>query len=1114
MNRPNRRATLQLSIFMSFLNRITLSLILSLFFAGLAQSQTQTQEMQLQQLSERLSKEVKLQRADVIAVANREGIPIRTELEDGTIFELIRFYNGMPMYYSTANADGAALLETNELHTGGSSGLHLSGSNQVIGLWDAGIPRLDHQEYAGRVSVHNNWSSNVINHASRVTGTLIASGSNLDAKGMAPGGMVKSYNWIGDLSTMASAAADASNALRNSVHPYQINVGWSFGNFNLDKGLGWYWYGDQNDDESFFFGYYDETARNWDELAYLAPEYSIVVSAGNQRGEIYPDGTSEDMLFIFYDLNGDGVSNWEAVTDIRTVEPGFEIPGADGGIDGYNSISSFNLAKNIITVGSVDSDKNMSSNSSWGPTDDGRIKPDIVAKGESVFSSSGGNIDSYNTASGTSFSAPMISGSIALLLELQENLNPGQYLHSSTIRSLIIHTAEDLGNPGPNYEFGWGLMNAKDAAKVMTDNAEHGIHIHELTIQEGEEIFINVRAKGGEPLRATIAWTDPPINESGIVEYGKLNDDTSMLVNDLDLRILNGSTVYSPFILDPENPSNTASTGDNFRDNVEMVHIDSPSTGEIYTLRITHKDELKSFDTASGTLTPGPQNFSLIVTGNEVDVFTLEIEESDGEGWRFLSSPTSATYLELLEPVWTQGPLNSNFPSSQVSPNVLLFDGTSYSSPLDLNTTMPHGSGVAVFLYNDDNLDSIPNWPKSLALSGLEGISPFHIGTSNGLNPGDGIYSILGNPFNSAISFDGFISSDIGGVVYVYDHACTIQEQLDEDGGDSGGCFRAWNGIGAGSLEGGRIAPFQGFFVFSTGSNPSITIPETAKTDIETDFYKGRENYPLIQLVASLNDRLSAETWFSFSDEGSLERNQFDAPYLYPLDYRPFLSLYSEAGKIPYSIKNLPTEFDEEIQIPIHIEGWQIDNNSSENMYMQKHGFAKIKWPTIKHAPSNWTLSLRDNLNGRMINMQRETSYRFEIAHSAKKSLGHNFNDNTLLASSNLVDNEGRFTLIIYPYVTEEPFDTIKPDQIALAQNYPNPFNPSTIIRYELPSESSVTLEVYSIEGQRVATLVNSQQPAGMHSVNFDASNLASGVYLYRLTAGTNVLSRKMILIK
>ena len=88
------------------------------------------------------------------------------------------------------------------------------------------------------------------------------------------------------------------------------------------------------------------------------------------------------------------------------------------------------------------------------------------------------------------------------------------------------------------------------------------------------------------------------------------------------------------------------------------------------------------------------------------------------------------------------------------------------------------------------------------------------------------------------------------------------------------------------------------------------------------------------------------------------------------------------------------------------------------------------------------------------------------------------------------------------------------PRDVRLHQNYPNPFNPSTVIRFELPAEMAVRLEVFDVLGRRVATLLNDRLDSGMHDVTFDASGAASGVYLFRLQTDLGVLSRKMMLVR
>jgi plastocyanin len=89
-----------------------------------------------------------------------------------------------------------------------------------------------------------------------------------------------------------------------------------------------------------------------------------------------------------------------------------------------------------------------------------------------------------------------------------------------------------------------------------------------------------------------------------------------------------------------------------------------------------------------------------------------------------------------------------------------------------------------------------------------------------------------------------------------------------------------------------------------------------------------------------------------------------------------------------------------------------------------------------------------------------------------------------------------------------------QPDRFNLEQNYPNPFNPSTKIRYDLPQNSHVSVTVFNILGVEIATLINGEESAGQHEINFNAENLPSGIYLYRIQAGTYVQTKKMSLMK
>jgi hypothetical protein len=182
-------------------------------------------------------------------------------------------------------------------------------------------------------------------------------------------------------------------------------------------------------------------------------------------------------------------------------------------------------------------------------------------------------------------------------------------LWASTLKALAIHTADEAGPaPGPDYQFGWGLFNTRKAAEIMRANATNaGLpHIKEVVLLNLDTIEFAVTNAGGtsNPLRVTMAWTDPP----GPLPPNVLDPTNLVLVNDLDLRVIGpGPTAPTnfPWVLNPSSPTAAATRADNFRDNVEQVHIASPTAGW-YRVRVTHK----------GLLTNGYQNVSIIISGN------------------------------------------------------------------------------------------------------------------------------------------------------------------------------------------------------------------------------------------------------------------------------------------------------------------------------------------------------------------------------------------------------------------------------------------------------------------------------------------------------------------
>ena len=166
------------------------------------------------------------------------------------------------------------------------------------------------------------------------------------------------------------------------------------------------------------------------------------------------------------------------------------------------------------------------------------------------------------------------------------------------------------------------------------------------------------------------------------------------------------------------------------------------------------------------------------------------------------------------------------------------------------------------------------------------------------------------------------------------------------------------------------------------------------------------------------------------------------------------------------------------------------------------------------NLPDNFSLHLRDNELG--ITQKIDESFVYDFSYTdavvAKSAGAGNVMPEAMLAE----DKDSRFTLIVAPTVTLDAGEVRSelPDRLALDQNYPNPFNPTTIIGYTLSEAGPVSLSIYTMTGQRVATLVNELQAAGQHRHSWDASGFASGVYYYRLTANGREVTRKMTLIK
>lgn len=578
--------------------RILLFLLLIKTNFGFGQLVTEAKRRELNSFSSRLKTDFETNRTRAFALAKEKGWPILRKEKNGGIISLQGTDAlGFPIYLKTSdNVIAAATTQTTALYSGGSLGLALSGSSTnlggKLGIWDGGKIYPGHQEFAGKTVTMLDNSATISDHGTHVAGTMIAKGIYAPARGMAYGasGLI-AYDFDNDASEMAGQAA----SLLVSNHSYGYTAGWSY-NTGVTPNR-WEWLGLPGDTEDYKFGYYDANTQIYDRIAYNAPYYLIIASTGNNHGETGP-------------AVGETYYGYQSRTSATIINKGAR-PAAISSNDGYDVITAPAIAKNVLSVGAVNplpfgpvtsSNISIASFSSWGPTDDGRIKPDICGDGVNVISTGITAADAYLVLSGTSMASPNVSGSVFLLQEYYAQKNAGNFMRAATLKGLVCHTAFDAGNIGPDYIYGWGLLNMVKAAQAITDNGIKSI-ISENSLAQGQTQTFNVVASGSGPLVATISWTDPAATPSAA---SVVDNPAIKLVNDLDIRVNQGTTVFRPWILDQTNPATAATSGDNIRDNVEQVYIANAVPGKSYAIIVNHKN----------TLTTGPQAYSLIVTGS------------------------------------------------------------------------------------------------------------------------------------------------------------------------------------------------------------------------------------------------------------------------------------------------------------------------------------------------------------------------------------------------------------------------------------------------------------------------------------------------------------------
>jgi hypothetical protein len=1011
-----------------------------------------------------------------------------------------------------ANDGLARKLGISEARPSGYLAVDLTGNGVVIGLWDAKSPLLTHTEFGSRVSFIGT-AEGIDNHATGVTGTMVASGiNNTEARGMAPAGSVQARSFNNDITSMTSAAG---TGLRLSAHPYARLSGWRNGSVVEACGsVDWSWVGSEtvSETQDYLFGYYHGEAASWDQLAYDYPYYLMVKSAGNQ----HTTGPAvQPALHCYYDF---GNSMW--TTTESTLR---ELNGETGASISYASVS-----KNVVVVGSANLTTErydgpasvvLSQTSSRGPTDDGRIKPDLVAPSTVSVTPSAASDNTYASAGGTSVSAAVVAGASALLLEQYRSLYSRDPL-SSTLRALLIHTADETGiGDGPDYAYGWGILNAGRAVRTLQAAGDApGAVLHaeqELTSAGSRTYTLNHDGLAG--LRFTLAWTDPagtPLADAPEEPGLPLNNRTSMLVNDLDLRVTApGGTIWQPWRLDPLHPTTPATRGDNAVDNVEQIAIDEANApAGTWTITVTHK----------GTLSGGAQTFSLFAGPSDVQIRRFTLAE---RGWRLISLPHQNVSYSALNPYFfTQGgPGNAWASNTGNASNLMHFSNENANVgyyPVEASGgTFRAGHGYLLYMFAE-NPAGLPqkNWLPATWVT--HGPPSGDLDISIQIPPGDGVsaadpaYFLAGNPYALPLDWQQVYTDSEGLSAGI----ALWNPQANTGGGTSG--FVYFSSL----LDTGDpkpiITPHTGFFVHTapnvntepgqawlrfrpsqqvSGSTPSRFGKESG-TPIASDTRPRAES---LVLQAQAGEAVS-DVRLVWYDEARNGFDRFDIPRMPSLDAEPLvMSVLADGKNLVWDVRPGP-------DAPAHNADSGTKRSDAYDIRICQASVGPVRFRLSANGTA-FRLHLVQVASDTSINEGSQISVPVEYILDETGQVEVNPTEYGIYDTC--------FRVLFKPSTDRAPLSIVDthpevPAATQLHPNFPNPFNPSTTISFDLHQTGLVRLEVFDLTGRQVASVFQGELPSGTHQFIFDARDLASGLYIYQLTTPHLRLSRSFTLIK
>jgi hypothetical protein len=320
---------------------------------------------------------------------------------------------------------------------------------------------------------------------------------------------------------------------------------------------------------------------------------------------------------------------------------------------GFHTVTGgYQEAKNVLTVGGLAKDNTLWPKSARGPVNDGRIKPEIMAYGFGIVS--GDVYDNYGNSNGTSMSCPVVTGNLALFEERYKQLHNNQNAPASLMKALAMNGATDVGNPGPDFTNGFGLINTYRSIQMLDNN--HYLFDSVANAATNTHI-ISVPANTAQ-LKVMLYWADDAASPLA----------ATALINDLDLTVKdpNNSNTHHPFVLDPTpaNVNNNAVEGIDTRNNVEQVVIDHPVAGN-YNVYVTGSNvpNLRKPYVIVYDFIPQGIKIKRPVAGvpiqaddtlrvywdasDDPNPFTMEYSDNNGASWNTISNSIPATERQL-----------------------------------------------------------------------------------------------------------------------------------------------------------------------------------------------------------------------------------------------------------------------------------------------------------------------------------------------------------------------------------------------------------------------------------------------------------------------------------